>query len=362
MRDFGQLGGRLPTSCKGTAGVRPMLQLSLLSVLLLAVRELSFVGAVAVAAIALWFAYRQLIVPWQQSIAERDALKCDLVKSRKLESIGQLAAGIAHEINTPIQCVGANVQFLRNCHEQLFRVVDTYDQQMNGSPKSWLQRKAAMDQLVRECRYEHIRTQAPAAIMEAADAVKRVIEIVRAMKAMSHPGMKEKVATNVNELIRNAATVSRSRWKYVAEMKLELDDSLPDVPALPAELGQVLVNLVVNAADAIAEKNGKQRGRRGTISVRTSSDIEGVRIEVEDSGCGVPDELKHRVFEPFFTTKDVGKGTGQGLAITHDVITIKHGGIVTLDSKPGQGTKFTISLPFRQRETAADDELLTTAV
>jgi signal transduction histidine kinase len=318
-------------------------------------------GGLVLLAVTMCFVHRQLVLPLERIIVEREKMQQELTKSRKLESIGQLAAGIAHEINTPIQCVGANVQFLRNCHERLFKVVDTYDQQLNGDPKSWEKRKDAIEQLIAETRYDHIRDQAPAAIVEAFDAVNRVIEIVRAMKAMSHPGTKEKVSTDVNDLIRNAATVSRSRWKYVARIEFDLDESLPSITAFPGELGQVLINLIVNAADAIVERNGENSDRLGHISIQTSSDEASVRIEVADNGCGIDDDVKKRVFDQFFTTKGVGKGTGQGLAITYDVIVKKHGGCISLESTLGKGTKFSVILPNEIPQDVTTEKLMATA-
>lgn len=167
------------------------------------------------------------------------------------------------------------------------------------------------------------------------------------MKAMSHPGTKAKVSTNINELIRNAAAISRNRWKYVAEMELLFEEPLPDVQALPAELSQVFLNLIVNAADAIVEKCGENPSELGTITVRTFSKADGVCIDVHDTGSGISDEVRHRIFDPFFTTKDVGKGTGQGLAIAYDLIVNKHHGRITIDPAPNKGATFSVWLPCR---------------
>jgi two-component system NtrC family sensor kinase len=280
-----------------------------------------------------------------RDMSEQKQLQRELYQAQKLESIGQLAAGIAHEINTPMQCVSGNVEFLRNCYERLFQVLDNYQEYLEGPELSWLERKHTMDQLKEQCHYDHIREQAPPAIEEAADAVQKVIEIVRAMKAMSHPGTQEKVLTDVNELIRSATTISRGRWKYAAELELNLDPRLPHIMALPAELNQVMLNLIVNAADAVMDKIGEDRSGDGAITIRTRDDSDGVLIEVEDTGTGIPDDVKQRIFDPFFTTKDVGKGTGQGLAITYDAVVNKHGGRISVDSVPGVGTMFSVWLP-----------------
>jgi PAS domain S-box-containing protein len=295
------------------------------------------------------------VIGFFQDISDRKQLEAQLSQAQKLESIGQLAAGIAHEINTPMQCVGGNVEFLKNCYLEVFKVVDTYRELLSGPKSDWQQRQAEMDRLIAKCRYDTLREETPAAIEEAADAVQRVIEIVRAMKAMSHPGTKAKVSTNINELIRNAAAISRNRWKYVADMELLFEEPLPDVQALPAELSQVFLNLIVNAADAIVEKCGENPSELGKITIRTLSEADGVRIDVQDTGSGISDEVRHRIFDPFFTTKDVGKGTGQGLAIAYDLIVEKHQGRITLDPGPNTGATFSVWLPCRCNPPVLND-------
>jgi PAS domain S-box-containing protein len=289
-----------------------------------------------------------------QDITDRKQLEAQLSQAQKLESIGQLAAGIAHEINTPMQCVGGNVEFLKNCYERVFNVVDRYRTDLEGPPRPWRDRKAEMVQLIAESRFDHLRIETPAAIEEASEAVQRVIEIVRAMKAMSHPGTKAKVSTNLNELLRNAAAISKNRWKYVAEVQMALEEPLPDVKALPAELSQVFLNLIVNAADAIAEKPTDDESL-GKITIRTFAVDGGVRIEVSDTGAGVTEEVRHRIFDPFFTTKEVGKGTGQGLAIAYDLIVNKHQGEIALNPGIGVGATFSVWLPCQPTSVKLDE-------
>lgn len=270
-------------------------------------------------------------------------------QAQRLESIGQLAAGIAHEINTPMQCVSGNVEFLKGCYDSLFNVVDTYRRQMESDEhKSWRARRDEMTRLISDSRFDFIRDQAPAAIEEAADAVHRVIDIVRAMRAMSHPGTNQMAPVDVNELVHSAATISRNRWKYTARLVLNLDTSLGAIDGLPAELSQVILNLIVNAADAIAEYRAEAPEDEGVITVSTRQAQDGVVIDVQDTGGGIPDDIKHRVFDPFFTTKDVGQGTGQGLALTHDVVVNMHGGRITLETAHGKGTTFSVWLPGKQ--------------
>jgi PAS domain S-box-containing protein len=288
---------------------------------------------------------QRVYVACATDLTEYKQLEVKLAQSQKLESIGQLAAGIAHEINTPMQCISGNIEFLENCSSKLLDVVDALNVQMNSTPEEWGQRISSLKQLMLENRYDYVRQQVPLAITESAQAAARVIQIVRAMKVMSHPGTREKVTTDLNGLIRDAVTISRNRWKYAAEIDFQLDSTLPTIEALPAELSQVLLNLLVNAADAIVEKNGENEADKGHITIRTSYDESNIYLAVSDNGIGMPDYIKKRVFEPFFTTKEVGKGTGQGLNIVYNVITKMHGGTIDINSVVGIGSTFSLQMP-----------------
>jgi two-component system, NtrC family, sensor kinase len=175
------------------------------------------------------------------------------------------------------------------------------------------------------------------------------------MKAMSHPGTAAKVSTNINQVIYDAAAISKNRWKYAAEVEFNLAEPLPDVKALPAELSQVVLNLIVNASDAIGEKLGENSETLGRITITSRAERDGVMIEVADDGNGIPAAIRRRIFDPFFTTKEVGKGTGQGLAITYDVVVNKHGGTIDVDTVPGRGTTFYIWLPCNDEKAAAEE-------
>jgi signal transduction histidine kinase len=166
----------------------------------------------------------------------------------------------------------------------------------------------------------------------------------------------------LNQAIESTVTISRNRWKFVADLNLDLDVNLPRVECLPAEINQVLLNLVVNAADAIAEKNGNS-GKRGVITVRTRCDENDAVIVVEDTGSGIPDEVRNRIFDPFFTTKDVGKGTGQGLAICYNVVVTKHCGTIEVESTPGVGSQFIVRIPLEvcRRDHDEDEDLAVAA-
>jgi PAS domain S-box-containing protein len=288
---------------------------------------------------------KHVYVAFVHDLTDVKLLEQRLSQSQKLESIGQLSAGIAHEINTPMQFVGDNIEFLSECASNLFSVVDRYRELLEGSsPMSWQERKEEIQRISEECRFERIRAQVPDAIEECREGVQRTVKIVKAMKDFSHPGNKSKTLVNLNHAIESTLAISRNRWKFAAEISFELDENLPKVPVFAAEINQVLLNLVVNAADAVLEKFGEET--LGAITIRTRSEQGWVLVEVEDNGCGIPEEIRVKVFDPFFTTKDVGKGTGQGLAITQNIVINMHGGRLDLTSKPGEGSCFRISLPL----------------
>ena len=272
----------------------------------------------------------------------------ELSHAQKLESIGALAAGIAHEINTPMQFVSDNIEFLDDCSHRLFEVVDAYHNNLvtDSEPKAWGIRWAELVEFIQHSQFTRMRDQIPQAIVESREGIERVIGIVKAMKEFSHPGDEVKVDVDLNNAIQSAVTITRNRWKFAARMALDLDPNLPTVRSIPGEIHQVLLNLIVNASDAIVEKNGEESEELGTIAIRTSHTEYEVTIKVEDSGCGIPDDVRNRVFDPFFTTKDVGKGTGQGLAICYNIVVNKHRGSLDVESRAGVGTTFRVTLPL----------------
>jgi signal transduction histidine kinase len=190
---------------------------------------------------------------------------------------------------------------------------------------------------------DYLRGEIPRAIGESLAGVERVSTIVRAMKDFSHPGTEEKTPVDLNRAIESTITVARNEWKYVAELETSFDASLPPVPCLPGEFNQVVLNLIVNAAHAIAAKSSEAKGR---IQVRTRRDAGWADIRVTDSGTGIPEKVRRRIFEPFFTTKEVGKGTGQGLAIARSVVVDKLGGTISFETETGRGTTFIVRLPL----------------
>src|SRR4051812_16133130 len=271
----------------------------------------------------------------KQTLEERDRLEDNLRQAQKLEAIGQLAAGIAHEINTPTQYVGDNLRFLKESFGEL-DILLAQLVNVGGEPAS---------ELLGEADFDYLKEEIPRALNQSLEGVDRVAKIVRAMKEFSHPA-REKTATDLNRAIQSTITVASNEWKYVAEVEMDLDAELPQVHCSPAEFNQVVLNMVVNAAHAIGDVVGDGAKGKGKIKVRTRSDGEWAVVEISDSGCGMPPHIQQRIFDPFFTTKEVGKGTGQGLAIAHNVVVDKHGGTIKVVSAPGQGTTFVIRLPI----------------
>jgi len=283
----------------------------------------------------------------KEDITEKLEMESQLRQSQKLEAIGQLAAGIAHEINTPIQYVGDNTNFFKeswNHIANLLVAAQKLRNQVNSEmvPVSTLEE---FDHYNRDADVEYLSQDIPRAIDQTLEGVQRVTRIVRAMKEFSHPGSEEKRAIDLNRAIETTLTISNNEWKYVAKMNMNLDPNLPLVPCLAGEINQVLLNLVVNGAHAIEDVMSVS-GSMGTITIATRRDDGWVEVSVADTGTGIPENIRERVFDPFFTTKQVGKGTGQGLMLAHTVVVKKHGGKIWFDSEIGKGTTFYVRLPL----------------
>ncbi|MBI3410176.1 MAG: DUF3365 domain-containing protein [Planctomycetes bacterium] len=281
-------------------------------------------------------------------MSERRNLEAQLVHAQKLESIGQLAAGVAHEINTPIQYTGDNVTFLREAFSDITGVLEKHGELLVHAKNGTVNDKAiaAIEEAMADADLDHLTEEVPVAIEQALEGVDRVAKIVRAMKEFSHPGGDAKAPADINKLIENTITVARNEWKYVADLITDFDPSLPPVPCLAGEFNQVILNLLVNAAHAIAERHGQDSTQIGVITVSTRAAGEHAEIRIQDTGAGIPEAIRSRIFDPFFTTKAVGKGTGQGLAIAHAAIVKKHGGRLRFETQLSKGTTFIIELPL----------------
>jgi len=287
----------------------------------------------------------------EQRNRELKATQNQLVQAQKLEAVGQLAAGIAHEINTPTQFIGDNVRFLQGAFEDLQQVLPHCRQLLaearNGgiSPNRIAETEAAF----RKADLEFLSEETPQAIMQTLDGIERIAKIVMAMKDFSHPGTKEFVPTDINRAIETTMTVTRNEWKFVAHLELDFDKTLPPVLVLPGEFNQVILNLVVNASHAIGARI-KDSGTKGVIRISTRLVDEHCVIQVKDTGGGIPEAIRHRIFDPFFTTKEIGKGTGQGLTISRNVVVEKHGGSLEFESVTGESTIFIVKLPLMGKQ------------
>jgi signal transduction histidine kinase len=272
-------------------------------------------------------------------------LEQELRTTRKFELVGQLAAGVAHEINTPMQYIGDNTAFLGVTVKRLLDLAGSFEELLahcrSGAPPAVAVEHG--ERLLQKARLEFLREQAPSAVDQSLAGVAMVRSVVYALNEFCHPGEERRVALDVNHVARMASNVTRNAWKCHATLALELDERLVPLQGYPQELGQVLINLIVNAAHAI-EESPKHRGGLGRIVLRSAARDGVTEIQVEDDGAGIADSIKARVMEPFFTTKPAGKGTGQGLALARSVIVDRHAGSFSFQSTVGVGTTFFIRL------------------
>jgi PAS domain S-box-containing protein len=289
-----------------------------------------------------------------RDISERKQQEAQQSHALKLEAIGQLAAGIAHEINTPIQYISDNARFLQDSFAEIEKVFASY-----GNLLSSAKRGAVTDGLIREAEtlaaaidLDYLREEIPKAIGQSLEGLDNVAKIVSAMKQFSHPGTEGKAMMDVNRAVQSAVAISRNEWKYVAEIITDLDPSMPAVPGIPGEFNQVLLNMIINAAHSVADVLDGTSGEKGRITITTRRVDPWAEIRVSDTGTGIPKEIRGRIFDPFFTTKEVGKGTGQGLAISHSVIANKHGGTIEFETETGKGTTMIIRIPLSETPEA----------
>jgi signal transduction histidine kinase len=289
----------------------------------------------------------------KQREREWHQMEIQLRHAQKLESIGQLAAGIAHEINTPTQFIGDNLRFLQDMHIDLLDLLGKFNRLLEEARGHHFApaQTAELDKTICSINLAELEKEIPQAIAQALSGVIRVAKIVQAMKDFSHPGTDTKVPVDINRAIESTLTVCRNEWKYVADLQTDFDPELPLICCLPGEFNQVILNIVVNAAHAIADKEGGKG--KGVIGVSTRRHGSGVEIRISDSGTGIPEAARGRIFEPFFTTKEVGRGTGQGLAIARSIIVDKHRGEVSFETKMGSGTTFIIRLPQGETKNGA---------
>jgi two-component system, NtrC family, sensor kinase len=285
------------------------------------------------------------ITELKMNLKEKEILQAQLLQAHKLESVGQLASGIAHEINTPTQFISSNVGFISDAFTDVKHIIDT----LVGAADENRLSSALLQDVLDKADWPYLETEIPKAIGQSQEGLTRVTSIVRAMKEFSHPGSRSAEPTNINHIIETTLTVAKNEWKYSSEIVLDLARDLPAVNCIRDSIGQVMLNLLVNAAHSITEKLGKTpESGKGRITIKTEMDGPSLVIHISDTGCGISESNRAKIFDPFFTTKEVGRGTGQGLAIAYDVVTRKHGGSLTFTTIPGEGTTFTIRLPIKK--------------
>jgi PAS domain S-box-containing protein len=284
---------------------------------------------------------------------ERALVVIELQLAQKLESVGRLAAGVAHEINTPIQYVGDGVYFLRSAYEDFNKLLDGWRNAIDAlvdSPEH-VALRLEVAELTAKHDLEFLRAEIPKAFERTSDGVQRVTNIVKAMKEFAHPDANEHSPADLNHAIETTLLVASNEYKYFAKVHTRFEE-LPAVVCNIGELNQVFLNLIVNAAHAIHDA-GRDLST-GEITISTAVDGDEAVIRVRDNGCGVPAENLSKLYDPFFTTKEVGRGTGQGLAITHSIVVDKHGGTIAVSSGAGTGTEFMVRLPIAGRSGRSD--------
>jgi len=285
---------------------------------------------------------------WGTDITEKKQLENRLLQAEKLESIGQLAAGVAHEINSPSQYISDNLSFIKDAFKDFITIFKDYksmiEKQKNGKiiPANLIQ---VLLEKEKKIDISYLMKETPSAIKQALEGIKKVTEIVQSMKMFSHPGKKEKTIENINTLLKSTTIISKNQWKYVADVNFDLDKNLPEIACYPAELNQVFLNIIINSTQAIKDKFSKN-DKQGLIKITTKKQQNSIVIIIRDNGIGIPKKIQKKVFDPFFTTKPIGVGTGQGLSISRNIIIKQHKGKITIFSKENKGTSVKIKLPI----------------
>jgi len=274
---------------------------------------------------------------------ESERMLQELADAAKMESVGMLAAGIAHEINTPAQFVSDNLQFLKESWAEMQTLVGELCDAASNSSDASLGETA--QELCEKADFEYLVEECEPALEQSSEGIASIARIVRAMKEHSHPST-EVEAVDLNHVIENTITVSKGEWKNFATVETDFDKELPIFNCVAGDISQVVLNMIVNSSHALAERQGSSNGEPNTICLRTAANDEEITISVEDNGPGMPEEVRTRVFDHFFTTKEVGRGTGQGLSLAHRVIVDTYGGAIDVESEVDVGTVFTIHLPL----------------
>jgi signal transduction histidine kinase len=306
---------------------------------------------------------RRRVRGFSLDITAQKKLELDLHQAQRLESVGRLAAGIAHEINTPVQFISDNCHFLRDGLPQIKAVLDRYREVLRAVAAGSINASEALARMLVEeqtADMVFLWENMPTAVERSLEGLERVAQIVRSMKEFSHPNLDAPSSADLNAAILSTLTIARNEYKYVAEVETRLGD-IPAVICYVGEFNQALLNIIVNASHAVAEAVAGS-DRKGLITVTTGVDGNDVVVSIADTGPGIPQEIQDKVFDPFFTTKEVGRGSGQGLAIARSVIVERHAGSLSFETEPGRGTVFRIRLPIKPQvevdAVAREEELM----
>ncbi|WP_436717800.1 ATP-binding protein [Roseiconus lacunae] len=281
-----------------------------------------------------------------RDMTKKKQLEARLNQVRNMESIGQLAAGVAHEINTPIQFIGNNINFLEGAFDDIGSLLDLYGD-LSRAVENDQSSRTIIEEINKQIELADLgflRTEFPLAISQSLEGIDRVTKIVRALKEFSSPSTTTKASIDVNESIETALAITANRFRDLAEVRTDFDVTLPHVIGIGGQFNQSILNILTNAADAMEIH---RTSKSGVVVVETRQTEDDIEIRFHDNGCGIPTDIRDRIFEPFFTTKDVGQGTGQGLAFVYDVIVNKHCGTVSAHSRSEGGTTVLVTLPTR---------------
>lgn len=289
-----------------------------------------------------------------RDITDKRISESEILQAQKLQSIGQLAAGIAHEINTPAQYVNDNLHFIHDVVRDLEGLMDDCDEiisllsaarQIPQRLKTMLDKISAKKQKI---DYTYCKEELPKAVDQSLEGISKIVSIVKSLKNFAHPDTQKKVSINLNSMLQDVITITRNEWKYIADLTTNFKPVDILVPCFPNQLNQVFLNMIINARDAIQEAIDKKLIEKGLIEISTDMNTDYAIVSIKDNGIGIPEDIMPKIFDPFFTTKLVGKGSGQGLAISHSIIYDKHKGMIRVESEYGKGTTFYVYLPLKE--------------
>jgi PAS domain S-box-containing protein len=289
-----------------------------------------------------------------RDVTDKRINEAEIIQAQKLQSIGQLAAGIAHEINTPAQYVNDNLHYIKDTVKDFDQLMSLYDgcisllQNAKQLPQRLRLFVEEIARLKKKIDYDFYKQELPKAVDQSLEGINKIVSIVKSLKSFAHPDTQKKVIININSLLEDVITITRNEWKYIADITTNFKQAEIMIPCFPNQLNQVFLNMIINARDAIQEAIDKKLIEKGHIKITTDMDAEFAIVGIQDNGIGIPEEIKSKIFDPFFTTKEVGKGTGQGLAISHSIVYDKHKGKIRVESKYGKGSTFYVHLPLHE--------------